>query len=217
MKKLYAANLVFLFSILFTLKAFAVDEEWEAAKLVVENTTEKVVELMNDTSLFREENRGRLQSEVEQIVTPVIDFYGFGRGVMGRFARGATEDQLERFAGVLKTTLIRTYSMAVSEFSIREYSITPPRAPSPQPNMQVVNVQLTSTAGKTYNILYYMRNIDGNWMLVNVAVEGINLRLTFQNQFADMYQSSRDISAVIDSWEERVASTIVEVMEDVEG
>lgn len=217
MKTLYAASLVFVFSILFTLKALAADQEWEAAKQVVESTTEKVVDLMSDTSLFKEENKDRLQSEVEQIVTPVIDFYGFGRGVMGRFARGASEEQLERFAEVLKTTLIRTYSMAVSEFSVREYTITPPRAPSPQPEMQVVNVQLTSTAGKTYSILYYMRNIDGNWMLVNVAVEGINIRLTFQNQFADMYQSSRDISAVIDSWEERVASTIAEVVEDVEG
>ena len=217
MKKLYAAGLVFVFSIVFTLKALAADHEWEAAKQVVESTTEKVVELMSDSSLFKEENRGRLQSEIEQIVTPVIDFYGFGRGVMGRFARGASEEELERFAGVLKTTLIRTYSMAVSEFSVREFTITPPRAPSPQPEMQVVNVQLTSTAGKTYNILYYMRNIDGNWMLVNVAVEGINLRLTFQNQFADMYQRSRDVTSVIDNWEERVASTISEVMEDVEG
>jgi phospholipid transport system substrate-binding protein len=217
MKKLYAASLVFVFSILFTLKALAADPEWEAAKQVVENTTEKVVELMSDSSLFKEENRGRLQSEIEQIVTPVIDFYGFGRGVMGRFARSASEEELERFAHVLKTTLIRTYSMAVSEFSVREFTITPPRAPSPQPEMQVVNVQLTSTAGKTYNILYYMRHIDGNWMLVNVAVEGINLRLTFQNQFADMYQRSRDVTSVIDNWEERVASTVAKVVEDVEG
>lgn len=217
MRTLRTASLVFLLAMFVTLKAYAVDPQWEDAKQVVESTTEKVVDLMRDTSLFKEENKDRLQSEIEQIVTPVIDFYGFGRGVMGRFARGASEDQLERFANVLKTTLIRTYSMAVSEFSIREYSITPPRAPSPQPEMQVVNVQLTSTAGKTYNILYYMRNVDGHWMLVNVAVEGINLRLTFQNQFADMYQRSRDISSVIDSWEERVASTIAEVVDDVEG
>lgn len=217
MKKLYTANLLFVLSMLFTFKAFAADPEWEAAKLVVESTTVQVVELMNDSSLFKEENRGRLQSEIDQIVTPVIDFYGFGRGVMGRFARSASEEELERFAGVLKTTLIRTYSMAVSEFAVREYTITPPRAPSPQSEMQVVNVQLTSTAGKTYSILYYMRNVDGNWMLVNVAVEGINLRLTFQNQFADMYQRSRDVASVIDSWEERVASTIIEVVDDVEG
>lgn len=217
MKKLYAANLVFVLSILFTMRTFAADPEWEAAKLVVESTTEKVVELMSDSSLFQDENKERLQTEIDLIVTPVIDFYGFGRGVMGRFSRSATEEQLERFAAVLKTTLIKTYSMAVSEFSVREFTITPPRASSPQPEMQVVNVQLTSTAGKTYSILYYMRNIDGNWMLVNVAVEGINLRLTFQNQFADMYQSTRDVSAVIDSWEERVASTITEVVEDVEG
>ncbi|KDE40783.1 MAG: phospholipid-binding protein MlaC [Nitrincola lacisaponensis] len=217
MKKLHTAGWVFLLSMLMSLKALAVEPEWEAARKVVEETTEKVIELMEDRSLLQDENRARLQAEVESLVSPVIDFYGFGRGVMGRFARSATEEELQRFADVLKTTLIRTYSLAVSEFAVREYNITPPRAPSPQPDMQVVNVQLTSTAGKTYNILYYMRNIDGNWMLVNVAVEGINLRLTFQNQFADMYQRSRSVSAVIDNWEERVASTIAEVVEDVEG
>ncbi|TVQ68218.1 MAG: ABC transporter substrate-binding protein [Oceanospirillales bacterium] len=217
MNKLYNAGWIFLVSMLISAKSMAADAEWEAARAVVAETTENVIALMQDRSLLQDENRTELQSKIETIVTPVIDFYGFGRGVMGRFARTATEDELQRFAEILKTTLIRTYSLAVSEFAVREYSITPPRAPSPQPDMQVVNVQLTSTAGRTYNILYYMRNIDGNWMLVNVAVEGINLRLTFQNQFADMFQRARNVTAVIDNWEERVARTIAEVVEDVEG
>lgn len=217
MKKFYVAGWVFLVSMLISAKSMSADAEWEAARAVVANTTENVIALMEDRSLLEEDNRIQLQTRIEDIVTPVIDFYGFGRGVMGRFARSATEEELQRFADILKTTLIRTYSLAVSEFAVREYVITPPRAPSPQPEMQVVNVQLTSTAGKTYNILYYMRNVDGHWMLVNVAVEGINLRLTFQNQFADMFQRSRNVAAVIDSWEERVAQTIAEVVEDAEG
>ncbi len=217
MTKLYRASWIFIVTLLVSVKAFASDPNWEAARDVVAETTESIIELMQDRTLLRDENRTELQSRIETIVTPVIDFHGFGRGVMGRFARTATEAELDRFADILKTTLIRTYSLAVSEFAVREYSITPPRAPSPQPDMQVVNVQLTSTAGRTYNILYYMRNIDGNWMLVNVAVEGINLRLTFQNQFADMFQRARSVSAVIDGWEERVARTIAEVVEDVEG
>lgn len=217
MKKFYVAGWIFLVSMLISAKSMSADAEWEAARAVVANTTENVIALMEDRSLLEEDNRIQLQTRIEDIVTPVIDFYGFGRGVMGRFARSATEEELQRFAEILKTTLIRTYSLAVSEFAVREYVITPPRAPSPQPEMQVVNVQLTSTAGKTYNILYYMRNVDGHWMLVNVAVEGINLRLTFQNQFADMFQRSRNVAAVIDSWEERVAQTIAEVVEDAEG
>lgn len=217
MKKFYVAGWIFLVSMLISAKSMSADAEWEAARAVVANTTENVIALMEDRSLLEEDNRIQLQTRIEDIVTPVIDFYGFGRGVMGRFARSATEEELQRFADILKTTLIRTYSLAVSEFAVREYVITPPRAPSPQPEMQVVNVQLTSTAGKTYNILYYMRNVDGHWMLVNVAVEGINLRLTFQNQFADMFQRSRNVAAVIDSWEERVAQTIAEVVEDAEG
>lgn len=217
MNKLYTAVWIFLVSMLITAKSFAIDSDWEGARTAVAQTTESVIALMEDRSLLQDDNRTELQTQIEAIVTPVIDFYGFGRGVMGRFARTATEDELQRFADILKTTLIRTYSLAVSEFAVREYSIIPPRAPSPQPDLQVVNVQLTSTAGKTYNIHYYMRKIDDSWMLVNVAVEGINLRLTFQNQFADMFQRSRSVAAVIDSWEERVASTIAEVVEDVEG
>lgn len=217
MKKLYSAATFFLVAFFLSTKALANDPNWEAARDVVAQTTESIIALMEDRSLLLDDNRAELQSKVEEIVTPVIDFYGFGRGVMGRFARSATEEELQRFADILKVTLIRTYSLAVSEFAVREYSITPPRAPSPQPDMQVVNVQLTSTAGRTYNILYYMRNIDGDWMLVNVAVEGINLRLTFQNQFADMFQRARSVSAVIDGWEERVARTIAEVVDDVEG
>lgn len=217
MKKLYSLGWMFLLSLLMSAKALASDPNWEAARDVVAETTEQVIALMQDRSLLRDEQRSELQARIEKIVTPVIDFYGFGRGVMGRFARAATEEELERFADILKTTLIRTYSLAVSEFTVRDYAISPPRAPSPQPDMQVVNVQLTSTAGKTYNILYYMRQIEDQWMLVNVAVEGINLRLTFQNQFADMYQRARSVSAVIDGWEERVARTIAEVVEDVEG
>lgn len=217
MKKVVSACWVLIVSMLLSVKVMAITPEWEAAREVVEHTTINVIELMEDRSLLEDANRPLLQSKVETIVSPVIDFYGFGRGVMGRFARAATEDELVRFADVLKSTLIRTYSLAVSEFAVREYAITPPRAPSPQPDMQIVNVQLTSTAGKTYNILYYMRNVEGTWLLVNVAVEGINIRLTFQNQFADMFQRSRSVTAVIDSWEERVAGTIAEVVQDVDG
>ncbi|GAB2593138.1 MlaC/ttg2D family ABC transporter substrate-binding protein [Nitrincola alkalisediminis] len=198
-------------------QALAIDKDWEEAKVVVEETTEKMLVLMSDKSLLSASNKDRLETEIQNIVTPVIDFYGFGRGVMGRFARTATEEELQRFAGILKTTLVRTYSIAVSDFSVASYRIVPPRAPSPRPELQVVNVVMTSSAGQTFNILYYMRKDEGRWMLVNVMVEGINLRLTFQNQFADMYQRARSVSGVIDGWEERVASTIAQVVKDVEG
>ena len=217
MKKINTLAFVFIFSVFFSLKAMAIDAEWRAASAVVDDTTQRVIAMMEDRSLLLEENSARLNEKIETIVTPFIDFHGFGRGVMGRFARNASDAELNRFADVLKGTLVRTYTMAVSQFTVRSYEIIPPRAPSPRPEMQIVNVQLTSTEGKTYNMLYYMRLVDNKWMLVNVAIEGINIRLTFQNQFADMYQTSRSISAVIDNWEEQIASTVDGVVNDVDG
>lgn len=213
MLKRYLTGMAGILTMLVSLQ-LAADPNWKEARDVVENTTERVLALTNNKALQGNKNRDRLQAEIESIVTPVIDFYGFGRGVMGRFARQASEEELQRFASVLKSTLVRTYAIAMSDFSVRDYAIVPPRAASPQPDMQVVNVTLTTSANKTFNVLYYMRNLDGNWMLVNVMVDGINLRLQFQNQFAEAYQRSRSIAAVIDDWEERMSSQVAQVLEN---
>ncbi len=46
-----------------------------------------------------------------------------------------------------------------------------------------------------------MRLDDGQWKVVNVIVNGINLGLTFRNQFDQaMRDHNRDYDAVINGW-----------------
>ncbi|WP_409523264.1 MlaC/ttg2D family ABC transporter substrate-binding protein [Nitrincola sp. MINF-07-Sa-05] len=195
-------------------QTMATQDDWKEASQVVEKATDEMLAMMKDETLRQEANREQLLGEVERIVEEVIDFEHFARRVMGRYVRTATDEEVLRFADTIKQTLIRTYSLAMVGFEVRSYTITPPHAPSPEPGMQVVNVTVTSGEGQDFGLLYYMLKQDSGWKLVNVMVDGINLRITFRNQFADMYQRNRSISATIDSWEEKIASVVEEALDD---
>jgi phospholipid transport system substrate-binding protein len=50
-----------------------------------------------------------------------------------------------------------------------------------------------------------MAKENGSWKLVNVMLNGINLRITFKNQFADMMQRLQyDVGQVVNSWQAQI-------------
>lgn len=177
---------------------------WGEASAVVESATRDMLALMENDTLTGEENIEWMMSEIETIISPVVDFPYIARQVMGKYYRRASAEERERFAEVFKTTLLRTYAKSISGFELQGYEVEAPGVESPEPDKQVVSVKMRAANGETYVLVYYMLRQKGRWTLVNVMVDGINLRITFRNQFADLYERNRSITATIDAWAEQM-------------
>ncbi len=180
-------------------------QPWQEASGVMEQATRDMLAIVEDETLRQPENLDQMMNEVERVISPVVDFPYIAKRVMGKYYRRASEEEMARFTEVFKTTLLRTFAKAVVGFEFEGYEIVPPHADSPEADKQVVTVNVSSGNGQTYVLVYYMLKQDDRWTLVNVMVDGVNLRLTFKNQFADLYQRHDSISAVIDSWESQVS------------
>lgn len=180
-------------------------QPWQEASSVMEEATANMLAIVEDESLKQPEHLDLMMNEVERVISPVVDFPYIAKRVMGKYYRRASQDELARFAEVFKTTLLRTFAKAVVGFEFNGYEIVPPHAASPEADKQVVTVNVSADNGQTYSLVYYMLKQGERWTLVNVTVDGVNLRLTFKNQFADLYQRYNSISGVIDSWESQVA------------
>ena len=90
-------------------------------------------------------------------------------------------------------------------FKIEKYEMIPPRDQSPNPKQQIVSMNVIAADGSKFTLVYYMKKGDGEWRLVNALLDGINLRLTFKNQFADMVQRNKGkVSGAIANWKEQV-------------
>ena len=137
------------------------------------------------------------------VLEPVVDFPAIARAVMGKHAKTASDEQVERFTRTFKGTLITLYMKGFITFEVEEITVLDP-APDfdPDSNRTSVRMKAVGTDGTSYAISYSMRANDrGEWKVRNVIIEGINVGLTFLNQFdGAMAHHNNDIEKVINNW-----------------
>ncbi|SEQ61440.1 MlaC protein [Amphritea atlantica] len=179
---------------------------WDEARNAVEKASAEMMKVLENETLKAPEQSEQLISEIESILNPVVDFDYVSKRVMGKFYNRVDEKQQQLFATVFKDTMVRTYAKSLTGFDIVRYEVAPEGQPSPEADKQVVSVNVFSAKGDQYTLVYYMLKEDSGWKLVNVLVDGINLRLNFKNQFSDMVsRTNGDVVKVIADWKAAVA------------
>lgn len=196
--------------------AWAADK---APKQVITETANELLAFIEEAREYHEQEPDRFYNRVEAILTPAVDMRRFSAGVMGKYYRAASKEQRRRFLDVFQNSLIRTYAKGLLAFSNEEIRVLDPKAPSRDPGRDTVQMEVISVDGTVYPIIYAMRKgKDDLWRITNVTVNGINLGLTFRNQFDSAMQAhNRDFDYVIDNWLTSDASNAVKAKTDDEA
>lgn len=147
-----------------------------------------------------------LEAIVDDSLEDVADFRYIGASVMGRYFGNATPQQRSRFVETFRKTLIDTYAKGLVTFDYREIRVLDNQQASRYEDQASVAMEVVANDGTVYPVSYSLRLDDGQWKVVNVIVNGINLGLTFRNQFDQaMRDHNRDYDAVIDDWAPELA------------
>lgn len=146
-------------------------------------------------------NVNELKKLVDESLDEVADFRYIGASVMGKYFSNATPEQRRRFADVFRQTLIDTYTRGLVTFDYDELRVIDDQRPQRYDDQTSVEMEVVANNGDVYPVSYSLRLSDGDWRVVNVIVNGINLGLTFRNQFDQaMRDNNRDYDAVIRNW-----------------
>ena len=161
--------------------------------------TEQLFEVAKKNEALLVTNPEKFHQMVTKNLEANTDFDGFAKGVMAKYYRLATEDQRANFAEKFKMSLARTYSKALLEFE--SDSVVVKSAEIEKTNRAKVLVEVKSSSGSTYPIIYSLRLIGERWYLRNLVVNGINLGLQFRSQFNSSFRFHKgDLDRVIKEW-----------------
>ncbi|PKM31312.1 MAG: toluene tolerance protein [Gammaproteobacteria bacterium HGW-Gammaproteobacteria-11] len=178
---------------------------------VVEDTSTRVMQVLDaNRETYRQDTDAFMQG-LNEVLDPVVDFHGIARSVMTvRYSRQATDEQMERFIDTFKRSMVQFYGNALLEFDSGQINVLPASDRDQQSDDRTsVNMEIRTANGTVYPVTYTMVNLDGQWKVRNVIVEGINIGLLFRDQFAQAMQSNRNnLDAVIDGWGGVVAQSI---------
>lgn len=142
-----------------------------------------------------------LYTVVEQNITPFMDIDGIARRVMGQYYRQATPAQRAEFARVFKQSLIRTYAKGLTNYEGQKIVFKPYKAGT-DPKKAQVEVDVHGSTGQVYPVTFQMQlDKAGAWKVQNLILNGINLGLTFRNQFGSAVESNRgSLDKAIAGW-----------------
>lgn len=138
-------------------------------------------------------------ADVQKTLEAVVDFPFIAKAVMRKSAKTATPEQVEKFTVVFKNGLIKTYAKGIANYADSEIKTLPVTL---APDARFVNVdQDVSDKGNTHKLSYKLKLDSGEWKLINVTLNGVNLGESFTSQFdQSMIKNDKNIDKVIETW-----------------
>ena len=148
---------------------------------------------LSDPDLFK--------AKINTIFEPMVDFRRVGASVMGKkFYSAATSQQRKLFIETFRRSLLDTYSSTLAQWGDQKIETIFPDSLEFDKTEDVHQNLITSN--NRYPITYKVRNDgEGNWLIINIIVNGVNLGLTFRNQFQALAaENNNNIDSIIKNW-----------------
>ena len=165
-----------------------------------ENAQKMVRVLTEDSSLF-ETDRVLYENKIKEIFEPMIDFRRVAASVMGKkYYLLATKEERAEFVLIFRDSLLDTYAETLAQWG--DSTITTEFPKNNEELSKNVEVKQTLDTGTSkYPISYKLRKSKDGWKIVNIIINGVNLGLTFRNQFQALAVShNENISDTLKNW-----------------
>ena len=100
---------------------------------------------------------------------------------------------------MFRDSLVDTLALAMASYA--DVDITVKTGKGDGKTKQSVLVKARKPDGNAVDIIFSMGATDGEWKVRNLTFDGVNIGLSFRNQFSGaMGKHNGDIDAVIDNW-----------------
>lgn len=199
------------FTVILSLHAAEVDH---SAYDVIEDTTVKVMAVVDAADGYIDEDPERYYSELQIVLDGLVDYAGFSRAVMGPYASKQRYDtlspegklklrkQVKAFTAVMRVGLVRTYGKGLIAFGGSGTEVQRPEEGTAGGRSVAITQLIYGDAPEPYVIQYQMRlGKSGDWKLRNLIVETINLGVIYRNQFlAAAKDYDGNLDRVIANW-----------------
>ena len=187
---------VFFFCCTFAVSSMSAEDSLEA---FVEATSRDILAQINEGRAEFENDPSVLYGQMSVALDTLVDFVTLSKGIMGKYYKGATDDQRIEFQQTVRVYIIEIYTKALVKFKSKTVQVIPlKKAPT---SKATISMNVTTQEGKSFKLTYSMAKKESGWQVRNIIVDGINMGLTYRSQFdSSMISNDNNIDAVIDTW-----------------
>ena len=166
----------------------------------IDSKAQEMVNVLKKNNELFYSDKDAYENKIKVIFEPIIDFRRVSALVMGKkYYVASSKEQRRQFIEVFKDSLLDTYSETLAQWQDQNIITVFPE--NYKYEKQVNVKQNLYTSSSVYPIKYTLRRDGDEWKIINIVVNGVNLGLTFRNQFRALADSNNgDMDLTIASW-----------------
>ena len=185
LKSFFKGQLLILLTILpFFLMPSVVLAEVPVPQTLIKTSSDRMQKALKENKATIEKNPSFVYGLVDKILLPNFDFSKMSKLALGKNWRKASKAQRERFIGEFRLLLVRTYSIAMLEFTDGDIVFLPFRGDLAKKKVKV-KMEIARPNGPTIPMALSMYlNKQKKWMVYDVKIDGISLVTNYRSTFA---------------------------------
>jgi phospholipid transport system substrate-binding protein len=148
---------------------------------VVRSLADEVLVVLKDESLSSQQKRDK----IETIADRGVDFTTLSKLVLARNLSRFSPDEQAQFQKEFRRHLSVTYGDSVDSYKNQEVEITGDREEA-RGDVTVKTKITRGGGGDDILVDYRLRQVNGEWKIIDFVVEGVSLVANFRSQFQDL-------------------------------
>ncbi|MDB4158759.1 ABC transporter substrate-binding protein [Gammaproteobacteria bacterium] len=169
--------------------------------IFIDSNAQKMVQVLIENKDLFSKDREAYEDKIKEIFDPMIDFRRVAASVMGKkYYQASSPKQRKDFVVIFRNSLLDTYAETLAQWGDQSINTLP--GEGDWSGLKSIEVkQMLDTGSSKYPISYKLRKSDDQWMIVNIIVNGVNLGLTFRNQFQALANNhDGNIEVILMNW-----------------
>lgn len=151
---------------------------------LIKNSSDRMLKALKENKATIEKNPSFVYGLVDKILLPNFDFSKMSKLALGKNWRKASTAQRERFIGEFRLLLVRTYSIAMLEFTDGDIIFLPFRGDLAKKKVKV-KMEIARPNGPSIPMALSMYlSKQKKWMVYDVKIDGISLVTNYRSTFA---------------------------------
>jgi phospholipid transport system substrate-binding protein len=120
-----------------------------------------------------------------QLFASDFDIPEISRFVLGQYAHGLAPQQQQEFSALFQDYIAHAYSVRLGPYAGAPFRVTGAR---PYGGETVVSSEVTKSGGQPTRIDWHVINNGGRYLVTDVVVDGVSMKVTQRQEFASIIQ-----------------------------
>ncbi|MBW2002605.1 MAG: ABC transporter substrate-binding protein [Deltaproteobacteria bacterium] len=170
---------------------------WAAPGSVTDSlkgTLDKIVDVLNDPSLKTSGKENERKNTLLKLVKERFDEEAFARRALGVHWKKRTKEEKQEFVEIFSDLLERTYLKKIDDYLAKAGNFSGKNIAYLNETVKgryvIVKTKVIVNDETQIPVLYLFTNKQGNWLAVDIAIEGVSLVKNYRAQFKEILANS---------------------------